>query len=351
MLKSLALRLAGAVSLLAGAMPAIAACPDLPRAGNVRAYGWQADKLEQARQAARAANADTFMVITRGRIVLAEGDLRQPMLIASMRKSVMSALIGQAVAEGKLSLDRPITAFGINDPAGLSEQERRATVADLLHARSGIYIPASAETPRMKALRPARDSFPPGTHWYYNNWDFNVLGEIYQRATGKAIAPAVASRIAAPLCMQDFEPYRDSELLYDPTAPRFAAYHLWFSTRDTARLGLLYLNHGVWNGKQIVPRAWVDATTQTLSRTEEDAPLFGGYGGLWWTAIPDPALSPLFDGAFTASGFAGQQMTILPKIDTIILTRARERPAGTSTLGNFGRWQALVLKTLEARAQ
>lgn len=346
------LALVTAIAGLAGtAHAAETRCRDLPRARDVRSLGWLPEKLDVARQAARDAHADSFMVITRGQIVLADGDLRQPMLIASMRKSVMSALVGQAVAEGRIALDKPVTAYGIDDPAGLSEQERRATVADLLHARSGVYIPASAETPRMKQLRPARDSHAPGTHWYYNNWDFNVLGEVYQRATGKAIVAAVAKRLAEPLCMQDFNPYRDSELLYDPAAPRFAAYHLWFSTRDTALLGLLYLNKGQWNGKQIVPAAWVADTTKAISKTGEEAVLFGGYGGLWWTAIPDPALSPALEGAYTASGFAGQQMTILPKIDTIILTRARERPAGSSTLGNFGRWQTIVLKTLEARKQ
>lgn len=337
-----------AIGLLATSV-AEARCTDLPRARNVRALGWDPTRLAAARDAARAANADSFMVITAGRVVMSDGDERRPMLIASMRKSIISALIGQAVAEGTLSLARSVGSFGIDDPAGLTDVERGATVGHLLYARSGVYIPASAETPAMKALRPARGSHAPDTHWYYNNWDFNVLGEIYQRATGKPVAVAVANRLAAPLCMQDFDPYRDGRLLYDPQAPRFPAYHLWLSTRDTARFGLLFLNRGRWNGQQIVPEAWVAETTRARSATGDQSALFGGYGGLWWIAADSPDLPPALRGAYTASGFAGQQMTILPAIDSIILTRARARPEGTSTLGNFARWQTIVLKTLEAR--
>lgn len=339
------------VALLLAPAAVAARCDDLPRARNVAALGWSATGLEAARQAARAANADSFMVLTKGRVVLADGDLTKPMLIASMRKSILSALVGQAAATGKLALNSPISTFGIDDPAGLTPAEAAATVGDLLHARSGIYIPASAETPRMKSLRPVRGAHPPGSFWYYNNWDFNALGDIFQRASGKAIAVAMTTRLAEPLCMQDFRAYRDTELFFDAGAPRFAAYHFWLSTRDTARFGLLYLNQGRWGDTQLVPADWVAATTRTLSATGEKADVFSGYGGLWWTVADRPELAPALKGGFTASGFAGQQMTILPAIDTIILTRARERPAGTSTLGNFDRWNAIVLKTLEARTR
>jgi CubicO group peptidase (beta-lactamase class C family) len=339
------------VCALVIAHPAIAACRDLPKAGNVRALGWDPTKLLQARDAARAQNADTFVVITRGKIVLADGDLRAPMLIASMRKSIASALVGQAVADGKIQLDAPISRYGIDDPIGLTDAEKSTTVANLLHARSGVYVPAAAESARMKELRPKRESHAPGSFWYYNNWDFNALGDVFERATGKPIAVAFSSRIAEPLCMQDFDLYRDSFQFYDFQTPRFPAYHFRLSTRDTLRFGLLYLNQGRIGDRQIVAQDWVRETTATISKTNDAAALFGGYGGLWWTAVSDAALPAVLDGAYTASGFAGQQMTIIPKIDTIILTRARERPEGKSTLGNFVRWQAQVLKTLEARTE
>jgi len=54
----------------------------------------------------------------------------------------------------------------------------------LLEARSGVYHAALYETPAMAKQRPARGSHEPGTFWYYNNWDFNALGTIYEHATG-----------------------------------------------------------------------------------------------------------------------------------------------------------------------
>lgn len=64
-----------------------------------------------------------------------------------------------------------------NEPR-LTDEEKRATVHDLLKARSGVYHPALYETARMKEKRPPRHSHASGTFWYYNNWDFNVLGTI-----------------------------------------------------------------------------------------------------------------------------------------------------------------------------
>ena len=76
---------------------------------------------------------------------------------------------------------------------------------DLLEARSGVYHPALYETPAMAKQRPARGSHEPGTFWYYNNWDFNALGTIYEHATGSGIYDALDRLIARPIGMQDYD--------------------------------------------------------------------------------------------------------------------------------------------------
>ena len=86
----------------------------------------------------------------------------------------------------------------------MSGVEKGATLADLLKARSGIYHPALYETPEMAAGRPARGSYSPGTFWYYNNWDFNALGTIYEQVVKASIFEEFKSRIADPLEMEDF---------------------------------------------------------------------------------------------------------------------------------------------------
>jgi CubicO group peptidase (beta-lactamase class C family) len=87
-----------------------------------------------------------------------------------VRKSLLSALVGIGVAEGRIRLGETIGALGIDDrDPGLTETEKEATIRDLLMARSGIYHPAAYEAPDMKARRQQRGSHPPGSFWYYNN--------------------------------------------------------------------------------------------------------------------------------------------------------------------------------------
>ena len=132
--------------------------------------------------------------------------------------------------------------LGVDDYAPLSAIEKSATIRQLLQARSGIYIPASPETSAMRAARPARGSHAPGTFWYYNNWDFNVLGDIYQRVTGEGLFTATEHRLARPLGWRDFDALRHIQWGYEPASPRFGAYNMWMSARDMVTLGQLLLD-------------------------------------------------------------------------------------------------------------
>jgi CubicO group peptidase (beta-lactamase class C family) len=86
--------------------------------------------------------------------------------LASVRKSLLSALIGNAVARGEIDLKATIGNLGIDDnEPSLTAEEKTATVRDLLKARSGVYHAALFETPSMAAQRPPRHSHPPGTFW------------------------------------------------------------------------------------------------------------------------------------------------------------------------------------------
>ena len=129
------------------------------------------------------------------------GDLALKSSVASVRKSVLSVLYGIYLSEGRISLNATLEELDIDDVECLTPRERQATVADLLKARSGVYHPSVYDTARD---RPPRGAHAPGSFWFYNNWDFNVLGTIFERQTGETIFDALASRIAIPLQMQDF---------------------------------------------------------------------------------------------------------------------------------------------------
>ncbi|WP_345891842.1 aromatic amino acid lyase [Burkholderia sp. Cy-647] len=156
--------------------------------------GWSPDDLDDVHAYAASIGTASLLIVQHGRVVDSFGEIAARREINSVRKSLLSALIGIAVAEGKIDLDATLGSLGIDDrPPALSQAEKQATVRELLQARSGVYHPALYETAGEKRLRPARGSHAPGSFWYYNNWDFNVLGTIYEHAVGASIALAMDS--------------------------------------------------------------------------------------------------------------------------------------------------------------
>jgi CubicO group peptidase (beta-lactamase class C family) len=265
------------------------------------------------------------MFIQHGQIVAKDGNLSERTELHSCRKSFLSALIGNAVARGQMHLDATLADLGIDDnPPSLTEAEKQATVRDLLEARSGVYHGAAYETNGMAAKRPERASHAPGTFWYYNNWDFNALGAIYEQTTHQNIYKALFDEIATPIGMQDFRA-KDGTYVRDPVS-RFPAYTFRMSARDFARFALLYLHHGDWNGKQVIPADWVEASTHPYSDTES-----GGYGYLWWTGSPATSgFQPEYrfpPGSFWLEGHLGQYAVVVPSRDLIVVVRVgSERP-------------------------
>ena len=149
----------------------------------------------------------------------------------------------------------------------------------------------------MSALRPGRGSHEPGSHFYYNNWDFNALGTIYERATGQSVFDAFLALIARPIGMQDMMP-ENMRYFREPVS-RHPAYLFRMSARDLARFGLLYLNDGTSAERSIIPSDWVRWSTSAMA----DAGVRGGYGAMWWVATNprDPVISvPV--GTYSARG-------------------------------------------------
>jgi CubicO group peptidase (beta-lactamase class C family) len=283
-------------------------------------------KLQAVAKQARDLGSRALIVARRGETLLADGLVGEVQRIASCRKSFVSALFGTAVEAGKVDLNATLADVGIDDYSALSEAEKRATIRDLLEARSGVYIPASAETQHMKDLRPRRGSHPPGTFWYYNNWDFNVLGEIYQRFTGEGLFAAIEHRLAIPLGWQDFNVLEHTQWGYDPAAPRFGAYGMWMSARDMARFGQLYAARGKWNGEQLISEKWIDESTRAYSTTTFDGGVLGGYGYLWWlvTDAGGKTTDGLPIGTFSAAGNGGRYITIFPKEEIVVAVQPEE---------------------------
>ena len=264
-----------------------------------------------------------FVAIVGGRKLMTYGNIDTVTYIASARKSILSMLFGKYVRNGTVDLNKSLADLGMDDIGGLTDQEKQATVKDLITARSGVFHPASNAG---SDPAPPRGSQKHGTYFLYNNWDFNALGGAFEIMTKRDIYDALESDLARPIGMQDFDRALHAKD-GDSTQSRFLAYHMHFSTRDMARLGYLMLRQGNWNGRQLVPADWVVESTRAftpvaeLNPPEERSGPYG-YGYLWWV-WDGPHATGAFEGAYAARGAFGQYIIVMPKLDLVIAHKTR----------------------------
>ena len=295
------------------------------------AAGFCTDKLDIVTDRAKAATTSAMMVIVGGRVVYEFGDVTQVSYLASVRKSILAMLFGNYVQSGKIRLNKTLAEIGIDDHGGLTDAEKQATVEHLLMAKSGVYHEASNAGDDL-ASAPPRGSQKPGTYFLYSNWDFNALGTIFEKETGLGIYDALEKDLAIPLGMRDFDRSRHRR---EGNAQRsqHLAYHMNFSTRDMARLGYLMLREGNWNGRQLIPRDWARRIVQPHTRLPHMNPPgrkdVMGYGYLWWVWDGPEAVGP-YEGAYTGRGAVGQYITVLPKLDMVVVHKTV--PGGNRTV-------------------
>lgn len=152
-----------------------------------------------------ANNMQTVMAVHHGEVIFENGDTKKLINCHSARKSIVSLLYGIAQEKGYLKLDETLEQLGIDESSTpLTSQEKSATIRDLLMARSGVYLPAEAEVDYARTHRPKREQYKPGTFFFYNNFDFNILGVILEQKSGMSIGKFMEEYLAKPLEMQDF---------------------------------------------------------------------------------------------------------------------------------------------------
>jgi len=284
--------------------------------------GWSSKKLEEAKAFAEKINSAAVMVLCDGKVFISWGNVATKYQIHSIRKPFLSALYGIYWGRGKIKLDATLKELNIDDiPPSLTDEEKTATVSDLLKSRSGIYHEAAAETKEMAEMRPKRGSHPPDTFFYYNNWDFNALGTSFEKLTGDKIFEAFQREIAEPIGMEDFS-LEDCRYSYEENKSNHSAYNFRMTARDMARFGLLYAKKGNWNGRQIIPQDWIEKSTTAYSTINEEMGL--GYGYMWNVVKPGAGLSnALFDGkgGFYHTGVGIHTLCVLPEHKLVYVYR------------------------------
>ncbi len=245
-------------------------------------------------------------------------------LSMSVAKSVVSAAIGVAIAEGRIgSIEEPITSYA---PSLAGSAYDGVRIKDILQMSSGARWNEDYGDPdsdigrfgRIMAIGGSFDEFAatlvrerePGTYNHYNSTDTQVLGMLLVRATGQGIADYVQTKLWHPLGMES-----DAFWLVDSQGMEMAFGGLNATARDYAKHGELFRNGGVWQGEQIVPASWVhDSVTpdspHLMPEANPDFPM--GYGYQWWVMEGD-------EGEYSAIGVYNQFIYVNPTRGLVIV--------------------------------
>lgn len=306
--------------------------------------GWSAVALGKADEVARSIRTDSYMVIHKGVIVHEFGTTAKSSNVYSVRKSILSILMGIYCDKGVINIEKTLFELGISDKDGLTDIEKQATVRDLLQARSGIYHRSAFEPPKISAAHPARGAYKPGERFEYNNWDFNALGTIFRKMTGKSVFNALRNDLAVPLQFEDFTEFLDTRWVYERKLSQHPAYVICLSSRDLARIGLLMARGGRWKDRRIVSETWVRESTTSYSTARPKI----GYGYLWWVGIGGWHFGQKFpDHVYSARGNYGQFLLVDPAHDLVVVHKVNaDKPMhGDVNSREFG---TLLAKILDA---
>ncbi|MBV6652124.1 MAG: serine hydrolase [Mameliella sp.] len=313
--------------------------------------GYSGEKLENLKAHLEASGSSSMVLMVDGDIIFEWGSTEKKHLIHSMRKALLNSLYGIAISKNQIDTNMTLRELGIDDNAGLTEQELDARVADLLKSRSGIYHDAAAVNNAMLRGRPERGTHKPGAHYYYNNWDFNALGGILEQQTGKSIYELFYKAIARPIGMHHYKgkytrlnEYSDDEIpdtdgvyQFENSKSKFPAYHFRMSARDLALYGQLYLNYGQWGGEQIIPKDWIDASTQPYSVY---SPKYGNaYGMLWRVRVPGENTKR---NSFFHTGLGIHMLGVYPDSKLVLVHRVDTEGDYAYNEGDFYKMLGLV---------
>jgi len=263
------------------------------------------------------------------------GDLAAPANVKSVTKSIVSALVGIALREGDLlSLDQRVEEFFPQFfPAGGDQRKRAICLRHLLTMRSGLrWAEQSADS--LPALFASPDwvqhalslplMHPPGEVFAYSTPDAHLLSAILTRATGVNTLAFANRSLFGPLGITA------TTWPSDPQGFPIGGSELSLTPREMAKVGSLYLRKGNWEGRQLMPAEYVEASTRTQVRPADGAFASATYGYLWWVTMVGPYAS------FYALGYGGQLICVIPALEVVFVTTARldvpsEQGAGPRT--------------------
>jgi CubicO group peptidase (beta-lactamase class C family) len=243
--------------------------------------------------------------------------------LQSVTKSVTATLIGIAIERGDLpGVRTPVFELLSDfDLSAVDPRVRDATLEDLLTMRLGIewhetdrplddtnttlQLEKSDDWIRFTLGQPA--DADPGQRWAYNSGASHLMSAILYQATGQTAAEYAERVLFGPLGIHDYYWKTDPQGFSDTEGG------LYLASEDLARVGWLYLQDGVWDGKRLLPEGWVEtATARHVDDVAPDNPTWNwGYGYQWWR-LDTSGLA-----VWAGLGFGGQYLVVIPELGLV----------------------------------
>jgi len=271
--------------------------------------------------------ADACLVIYRGLIVQEWYSTRYktPMYAMSSTKSVAGLLVGMLIDDGRIKgIDEPACTFIATWCSGL---RAKVTLRHLLSMTSGLPMMQDRSVGFVRdknayvmGLTPASE---PGTIWAYSNEGAQLLSPILDKAAGEPIQDYARRRLFEPMGMRETRLH-----VYPDHAWTYA--DMETTARDFARLGVLMLAKGMWQGRRIVSEQWLTSSTRPSQS------LNTRYGLLWWI---DPEIK-----GFAAHGHLDTDVHVIPDLDLVVV-RMQSRPAPGVSEGTYEREGLMLFRT------
>lgn len=308
--------------------PAKALPRSTPAAEKVNAQG-VANYLEAIQKSKQGIHS--VMIVRNGKVVsetwFGDNAPDKPHVLNSVSKTYTATAIGFAVAEGKLKVtDKVMSFFPDKMPATINDNLKKLEIRHLLTMSSGHDVEPSRNSEANKGkdwltvFFSAPFEHTPGTEYVYNSLATYVLSAIIQKISGEKLIDYLTPRLFQPLGIQGAR-WEES-----PQGINCGGWGLYVKTEDMAKLGLLLLQKGKWDGKQLIPAAWVkEASTshiaslpsgtkrKDLKMKTEDSDWLQGYGYQMWRSRHN---------SYRADGAGGQYILVLPEKNVVIAITA-----------------------------
>jgi CubicO group peptidase (beta-lactamase class C family) len=258
----------------------------------------------------------SFMLLRHGSVI-AEGwwspyRPEYPHLLFSLSKSFTSTAVGLAVAEGYFSIDDPVLSFFPDEtPDQVNEHLAAMQVRHLLSMSTGqaddtwAYMDGRAKGGWIKGFFEVPVLHAPGTYFLYNTGATYMLSAIVQKTTGMKMVDYLETRLFAPLAIEGAT-WEES-----PEGINLGGIGLSLKTQDIAKFGQLYLQKGMWQGRQLLSEAWVtEATAFHMSNgSSAESDWTQGYGYQFWHCRHN---------AYRGDGVFGQYCVVMPEQDAVL---------------------------------